>query len=406
MSTERPTEPSTELIDLLSPTVRADPYPTYAAMRRDSPVTEVAPGGMYAVSRFTDVRHVLRTPEVFASAGFADLFEPDWLDYNPIAHSMLAMDGGEHRALRKLVAGAFGRAAGKAVDGPMRAKAGELADRLVAAGQGDAVSEYALPFTAYVIGELLGLDTSVHGELKRWSDDFLSVNPVSQGPEHEARVRRTVTELTSYVDASIEKSRQSLSDGLVSNLIRTEVDGERLTDEQLREFLTLLLIGGLETSSHLIANSLLFLADNPEIWASLKADRSLVGDFVDEVLRHDSPMQALPRLATRESSLGGVSIPAGSLVLALLGSANRDADHHQDDPDSFRMGRAQPDSMSFGNGPHYCIGAVLTRLEGTVALEELLERVDSVSRSDAEVTWNQSITVRGPVSLGLEFRTT
>jgi len=392
-----------ETIDLLSDIVRADPYPTYAAMRRDSPVTEVAPGGMYAVSRFADVQHVLKTSEVFASAGFADLFEPGWLDYNPIARSMLAMDGEEHRALRKLVAAAFGRTASKAVDGSMRAKAGELADQLVANGHGDAVSEYALPFTAYVIGELLGLDTSVHGSLKRWSDDFLSVNPISQGPEHEARVRQTVADLTSYIDASIEKSRQNPTDSLVSGLIQTEVDGQRLTDGQLREFLALLLIGGLETSSHLIANSLLFLADNQQVLASLKADRNLIPDFVDEMLRHDSPMQALPRLSTREVSLGGVEIPAGSLVLALLGSANRDEDHHDDDPAAFRMGRTKFESMSFGNGPHYCIGGVLTRLEATVALEEVIDRVDALRRTAAEVSWNQSMTVRGPMSLELEL---
>jgi cytochrome P450 len=163
----------------------------------------------------------------------------------------------------------------------------------------------------------------------------------------------------------------------------------------------LLLLAGLETTSHLLANSLLFLSERPGILGTLRADSSLVPAFVEEMLRYDPPVYAVPRITTSEVTLSGVTLPRGAVVVALIGSANRD-ERRYSDPDRFDLHRQQP-SVAFGHGIHFCLGAHLARLEGRVGLEALVSRFHGFVRPPGELTWNRAMTVRGPTALPMRF---
>lgn len=390
-----------ERIDILSPEVRANPYPVYAELRRNRPVTELEPAGMWAISRCEDVLSVIKNPQLFSSEGFKPVWQPEWLGYNPIANSMLVMDGPEHTQLRKLVSRAFGGSAIQGLESRMREFARQRCEEMAARGEVDVVSQFALPLPAFVIGELLGLDTSLHMHFKRWSDDFMSVGPVPQGPEHVSRVRTTVADLSSYLNEVIASRRREPREDLVTHLTQAEVDGQRLSDAQILDFLVLLLLAGLETTSHLLANSVLFLSERPDILGALRADPGLMPAFIEEMLRYDSPVHAIPRITTSEVVLSGVKLPPGTLVLALIGSANRDESRYTD-PDEFNLRRQQP-GISFGQGIHFCLGVHLARMEARVGLEAVVSRFHRLIRPPVELTWNRAITVRGPEVLPMRL---
>ncbi len=388
-------------VNILAPAFRANPHPGYAELRRNTPVTQVEPAGFWAISRYEDVAFVIKNPQLFSSQGFKAAWQPEWVGYNPMANSMLAADGAGHTRLRTLVSRAFNASAIQRLEPRIRQLAHRLAEGLAEKGEADFVSSFAMPLPAFVIGELLGLDVSLHSRFKGWSDDITSVTPTPLSPEHAQRTRTSIADLTRYLTEVIEARRRSPADDLVSDLLRAEVEGQSLTDREIIDFLVLLLIGGLETTVHLMANCLLFLAERPEEQARLRAQPDLVPKFIEEMLRYDSPVQALVRIVTSDVTLSGVRIPKGEVVLALIASANRD-ERHYSEPDRFDIHREQP-SLAFGYGVHYCIGAQLARMEARCGLEALLSRFSGVQRTSAALTWNQAITVRGPHALPLRF---
>ncbi|MDC0713398.1 cytochrome P450 [Stigmatella sp. ncwal1] len=392
---------TTQRVNILSPEFQANPYPGYAQLRRDAPVIQVEPAGFWAISRYEDVAFVIKNPQLFSSQGFKAAWQPAWVGYNPLANSMIASDGAGHTRMRTLVSRAFNASAIQRLEARIRKLSHRLADELAQQGEADFVSQFAMPLPAFVIGELLGLDVSLHHRFKSWSDDFASVTPEPLNPEHAQRTRTSIADATRYITEVIEARRRSPADDLVSDLVRAEVEGQSLTSQEIVDFLVLLLVAGLETTVHLLANSLLFLAERPAEYARLRADPTLVPKFIEEMLRYDAPVQTLLRIVTSDITLSGVTIPKGEVVLALIASANRD-ERQYPEPDRFDLHREQP-SLSFGYGAHYCIGAQLARLEARCGLEALLSRFSHFQRTSAELTWSQAITVRGPHSLPLRF---
>jgi hypothetical protein len=387
-------------VNVLSPAFRANPYPHYAEMRRARPVCQVEPGGMWAVSRHEDVLFVLKNPELFSSQGFKFAWQPPWVGYNPLANSVLAMDPPAHGRIRALVTQAFGPRAVARLDGLIRARAEELARAMPS--EVELISAFALPLPAYVIGEMLGLDSALHAHFKRWGEDLLSITPEPPSPEHAARVRGSIAEVTGYLREVITARRGALRDDLVSDLIRAQVDGQSLSDTEITDFSVALLFGGFETTTNLIGNMILFLADHPDEMARLGEQPELVPKFVEEMIRYDGPSQSVPRTATADVTLGGVTIPKGALVLALVASASRDEARYPE-PDRFDIERGSQGGMQFGHGIHFCLGAALARMEGRAALSALLSRFRRVERMTAEVEYNRTLTVRGPARLRVRF---
>jgi len=391
-------------LNLLAPEFRVNPYPFFAELRRRPTLTQMDPGGFWAVTRYADVQHIFKNPQLFSSTGQRIFAEPEWLGRkNPFAESIVMLDPPKHTRLRALVNRAFGPSSLARLEPRVRAYAQAAASELPLGPAVDFVQAFALRVPAAVIGELLGLDVSLHSRFKAWSDDI--VNTSSTPPdalEWRAQIRATYEEMEKYLRGVIEDRRRQPREDMVSDLIAARVDGEALSDADLLGFLFLLLVAGLETTVHLLGHAAIVLSERPELMARLRADRSKLPAFIEEVLRYEPPAQSLLRITTADTELGGTRLPAGSLLMVLLGAATRDETQFPN-ADRFDMDRPGPQNMPFGHGVHFCLGAPLARLEARLALDALLDRCGELKR-EGPVQWNQSIVVRGPAVLPLSLQ--
>jgi cytochrome P450 len=385
-------------VNLLDPAMLADPFPVYSELRRNSPVCQVEPWGIWAVSRHPDVVTVLKEHKLFTSAGFDAVWAPEWLgDRLPFADSMIIMDPPAHSRLRNLVSRAFTPRSVARLESYVKAVAEELCDRLEHGKEIDFVRTFAEPLPGLVTCTFMGMNPVLHPHFKRWVGDMATVTPVPPSPEHAARIRRSIAEMRSCVAENLAARKMNLGEDIVSDLIRADVDGQKLTDEELNAFQSLLITGGVETTVYLITNAIRLLMDRPAELDRLRADPSLIPTFIGEVLRYESPVRGLFRLAKEDVELSGVKIPAGAFVVALVASANRD-EREYPDPDRFDITRgAAP--VSFGHGAHYCLGSALARMEGRIALETLFRRFVRFEKASGEIVWPASLTNRGPVNL-------
>lgn len=389
---------SSENPNLMSPALRADPYPLYAELRRDRPICQVEPGGAWAVSRYSDVLAILRDPARFSSQGFQAAWQPPWVGYNPLANSVLAMDPPGHTRLRALVMRAFHSRSISRLERPLRLVAERLAASL--GERLEFASAFAAPLPAFAIGEILGLDHSLDGRFKAWADAILSVTPAPPDEGQAQRVRAAITELQGHIEQVIGQRRLAPADDVVSDLVQARVDGQALTDREIVDFLFTLLLGGLETTTLLLGNIGVLFAQRPELLTLLRAQPERVPQFIEEMIRFDGPSQALPRITTASVEVAGLRLPPGTLLLALVGSANRD-ERQFPEPDRFDLTRGQV-GLQFGFGIHYCIGAALARLEAAAAVQALIHRVERVEL-DGDVTYNHTLPVRGPEQLPLRL---
>ncbi len=385
-------------LNLMSPDLLADPYPTYAELRKSSPVCQVDPGGFYAVTRYDDVLTVFKSPEIFSSEGFRAATKPPWLGHNPFGDSMIVLDPPAHGRLRALVNRAFGPSAMERLEPLVRGFTSEIAARLPLGEEIDWLDHFAVPVPASVIGELLGLDPTQHARFKRWADDLTSVTVVTpEMTERMEEIRGTVREAEAYLREVLEARRHKPRDDTPTDLLNARVDGESLSDEELVSFLFLLLVAGLETTVNLLSHSARMLAARPELLTRLRADPSQIPRFIEEMLRYEPPVRAVYRSTTSDTELSGVSIPKGARVLVMIGSANRDESHfpHAED---FDMDRNIVNNLPFGHGIHFCLGAALARLEAKLALGALLPRIRGLSVT-GPIVWRRSLSVRGPTRL-------
>jgi cytochrome P450 len=386
--------------NLFSPELKTNPYPAYAEMRRDAPVCQVDPGGMWAVTRLDDVLHVLKNPQLFSSRGFGVATNPPWLGGNPFSESMITLDPPEHGRLRGLISRGFGPSAMTRMEPRVRAFAEQIVAELPLEQPLDIMPPYALRIPANVIGDLMGLSPSLHTQLKRWADLITGGVTTVRPDDHERKqlARDAVANLRRYFGEVLDERRRTPTDDLASELLRAELDGEALQQDERIAFMALLLVGGIETVVHLLGASLLVLLERPDLLERLRADRSLIPAFIEEVLRYEPPVHAAPRTTTQEVELGGVKLPKGAPILVMLGSATRDEAHFPDG-DRFDLERGGPKNILFGHGVHFCLGAPLARLEGRLALEALLNRVNRLSRGSEPMTWHRTLVVRGVGSL-------
>lgn len=384
----------------MAPEVRADPYPTYSKLRTQAPVCQVDPGGFWAVSRYADVIYVLKNPQLFSSRGGKELAIQPWLEKNPIAGSLILMDPPEHTATRALVTHAFGTRVLPRVEPLARVVCAEFAVRAPNLGVVNICDEISTVLPGNVIADLLGLDDASVHKLRIWTEDLVSVNPGTR-IEHQTRIIQTVHELEAHVRQMLEDRKNLPRDDLATQLLEAEINGEKLSDDDVVSFFFLLVTAGFETTTHLVTQALRMLALHPQLVDRLRADPTSIAAFVEEVLRFEPPTHARLRLVTETTELAGVVLPEGSTVMPLLASANRD-EHYFENADRFDMDRKQKASLAFGHGIHFCLGATLARLEARIVLEELLPRIRAVQLV-GEMQWNESLTVRGPTKCDVQF---
>ncbi|HEY8120561.1 MAG TPA: cytochrome P450 [Myxococcota bacterium] len=405
---------------------RDDPYPAYAHLRRESPITRIEKTGAHAVARYADVAYVLRHPELFSSSamqtalssgftsGFGRSLSPaelarigELVKSMPLspaeqlgARLLIASDPPKHAPMRNLVNRGFTPRRMAQLETRVRAIARETASRLEGKPEFDIVAELFVPLPVTIIAELLGVEPERSADFKRWSDCAVAGATGGAGALGPVHVLEGLSELSHYILGVVERRRSDPQDDLVSTLIRAE-DGETaLTPGEIVMFTLLLLVAGNETTTNLLGNGLLALLAHPEELARVRRDPRRIPALVEEVLRYDGPIQFLFRQATQDVELSGVTIPAGALVLPLLGSANRDEAQFAD-ADRFDVSRNSQGHLAFGLGIHFCLGASLARLEARIALEELLSRFDGFELLEPRVQYVDSYLVRGPKRLSV-----
>lgn len=389
-------------INLASPENLSAPYPVLAQLRAHPTLVKAAPWNGYVISRYDDVLAVLKDPQRYSSEGLRAVGEPPWLGRNYLARAMVSVNPPRHAKLRALVSRAFGPTGLARLEGRIRSWAEEFAAAAVEQGEVDFVDAFSIQLPRAVIAHLLGLEASTFPKMKRWSTAMATVTTASL-PAQQEEIRSALREMEGELSEVIAARRKNPGEDMVSDLLRAEVDGQVLTEEELMSFLFLLLPAGMETTTHLLGNAAVLLAEHPEELERARQDRSYIPLFIEEVLRFESPVRAVYRIPTVDVEISGTKIPAGSLVIPLLNSANRD-ERVFPDADRFRPGREKMSQiLSFGYGIHFCMGASLARMEARYALEALLSRIRGIRLSTPEVSWLPSLAVRGPRALPVEL---
>ncbi|MFO7572967.1 MAG: cytochrome P450 [Gaiellaceae bacterium] len=378
--------------DLYSHEFRVATHGTYARMREESPV-HLQPGldgetPIWFVTRYEDVvamltdneRFVLDptlalTPEELAERGTA--FVPD----ERVSENLLAKDGDHHRRLRRLVTKAFTPRMVEQLRPRIEEIANELIDRVAGRGSMELVDDFAFPLPITVIAELLGIPVEDRNRFREWSNTF--VLP-AMTPELQEQASRHTQEFIDYLDALFAERRAEPTADLVSALVQAEDEGDHLTENELYSMVVLLIVAGHETTVSLITNAVHALLSHPERLAELRADSSLLPSAVEELLRYDSPVErTITRWAAADVELGGREIRRADLVIAVIGSANRDDARFQE-ADTLDFRRTDTQHVGFGRGTHYCLGAPLARLETEVAIGTLLRRLPNLQLAIAQ----------------------
>ena len=382
-----------------------DPYPQLRELR-ESVRVDVHAVGLYALWRYDDVSELLRSGQSVE----ARLLAPDspmraLVPEHPDAGdrgaglSMLDRDAPDHTRLRRLVSRAFTPRAVAGLEQQVRDSVAECLDRLSSTSDPELVSGLAFPLPFTVISRLLGMPAADADEVRRLSGLLVRALEPVPDPDVAGQILGAQEGLHSLVSDAIETKRRQPADDLLTALIAAEHEGDALTQDELVAQVVLLYVAGHETTVNLIGGGTLALLRSPDQLRALRADGRLLQNAVEELLRFDAPVQMTRRITTAPLQVGETTIPAGAFVIGHLASANRDPRHFGPDADELRLSR--PDArehLSFGAGPHHCLGAVLARLEARLALEGLLSRFPDLALA-GEPTWNGRVNLRGPQTL-------
>ncbi|MDB5686173.1 MAG: hypothetical protein JWR77_762 [Rhizorhabdus sp.] len=394
--------------DPLDAAVKHEPYPYYVELRRNDPVKWLPGLNAFGIARYDDVDAVLKDGITFSSQQFWPLLLGEY-DPLPEEPPMISMDPPRHVQLRKLANKAFVPSKINALRERTYNIANELIDDIVAKHGKEGVFDWAWDFTALypvtVVSEVLGVPTERRAEFKHWVDDILAAaNRSTYGPERLAEIAVSSKKTRAFFEALYDERVDNLGDDLISSFIRAEVDGDRLNRNQVLSMAILLLIGGVETTTNLLGTTLVELKRHPDVYQRVRADHGLIAPLIEEVLRYNPPVQIIFRHATVDTEIAGVKIPAGSAIMPILASANRDESRF-DNPEVFDIDRRiDVPLMSFGQGPHFCLGNYLSRMEAKAALEVAFQRFELLEPVSDDVHWLDSYFARGPHSLPVRFR--
>ncbi|MBQ1063897.1 MULTISPECIES: cytochrome P450 [Micromonospora] len=401
-------DPADALALLMSPEGRVDPYPTYELLRAHGPVVQAGPV-FFVVTGYAEADAILRDARFgVLDDALRDQFMPGWRESPAIlsiSRSMLRTNPPDHSRMRRLAAGAFTPRRIAAMHDVVRAQADELVDAMLAAeGPVDFMAGFAYPLPVGVICALLGVPAADRPLFRRWATDLTGVLEPEITEEELAVADRGASELRAYFTELVSARRRAPADDLTSALVQAHDGGDRLSGDELLANLIVLLVAGFETTTNLLGNGLVALLEHPRAAATLAEHPEFAPGYVDELLRYDSPVQLTSRMSTAPARYGDVDLPPESWVIVMLGAANRDPRRYPE-PARFDPWRPQVHPLSFGAGPHYCLGAALARLEAQVAFPLLLRRLPGLAvagRPERRVR----LTLRGhatlPVRVGRE----
>jgi cytochrome P450 len=403
------------------------PFDAYADLREGEPVVWSDRLKAYVVSRYPDIRDVLKDPATFSSkqaSGSSSVTSlaqhvldgPDFpddvrreaerrlrLSRSPV---LLNADPPLHRRQRHLISHAFTPRRVNVMEPDFQRITDMLIDSFVDRGEAELVSEFALPLPMTVIATILGVPPSMMLTFKKWSGAFTrGVGAMDLPTEEICELFRSVGEFYDYFAEQLEIRRTEPADDLLTDLVQARIEGEQpLTEDEILQMLVQFLIGGNETTTNLIIGVTRHLLRDPDLMARVRLDLDLVPMLVEEGLRLEAPTQGMFRTATTDTEIGGRAIPAGSMVYLIYASGNRDGCEFVD-PDEIALDDSRGHHLAFGRGEHVCIGANLARREAIVAIRTLLESLPNVQAADdvERLDYHPSFILRGPQALRIRF---
>lgn len=388
-----------------------DPHPFYAQLRQDAPVSYNPMLGMWLVSRYDDICHVLKDPSRYSSADMGNVgsvLAPETLSIlaegYPLADSLLNSDPPTHTRLRKLMGRGFSAQRISAQEAPIHAVSQELVNAFTHQGSADLVTQFAYPLPVRVILGMAGVPQKDMADIKRWCDDFFRMIFTRVSAEEQPPLARSWVTFQHYVARLIRERRDEPCDDLISYLVTTDADGEALTlPELIIAIAGSLLAAGHETTTALLAQCWKQALLQPGLWQRLREDRSLVPHLIEETLRFDSVAHGMIRTTTEDVELAGVALPKGSRLLLLYASGSRDPALLAD-ADRFDISRHHPSHLGFGRGIHFCIGAPLARLEALIATNVLLDQMPDLRLApNPDFATMQNLTLRSIQHLRVEW---
>jgi cytochrome P450 len=362
----------------------------YRTLRDEHPVHFEPATREWLLSRHEDVRTAACDHASFSSEG-TDLSRG-------LLPMIQSLDPPRHDALRARVLQVFTARRIALLEPEIRRIARELLDGFAGAGRGDLVADFARQLPSRVIGALIGIPADRREKFLAWTDELVEASPASALDE---RFRHPAVGIYREFAQLLAERRTARRGDLMSALLDAEIDGQGLSEEELLGFCFVLVVAGNDTTTNLIANGAVLLAEHPAERALLVKEPTRIPGAIEEMVRYESPAQALPRIARRDVELHGTTIPAGAQVRLLWGSANRD-ERAFPDPDRFDPTRDARGHLAFGQGIHFCLGAHLARLEARVAFEELLARIPDYRLAERP-TWRRSIWARAHPAVRVEF---
>lgn len=407
------------LVQMLDPVNRADPYPLFAQIRGLGPLP-MPESHMTVFSSFADCDAVLRHPDSCSDSMKSSVVQQHLASgaMPPRGNTpgFLFLDPPDHTRLRRLAQQAFAPRVVRALESEIEAMVDRLLEAMAEAGSADLIADLAYPLPVAVICRLLGVPVDDEPRFSRAAalvaqalDPIMTITGAPD-PDVDARLQAGAW-LREYLGELVEQRRADPADDLISALIAAEEDGDQLTADEIVATCNLLLIAGHETTVNLIANAAQEMLRAPQHWAALAADPGLAGAIVEETLRFDPPVQLVMRIAGADMRIGGVSggqersdpggisVAEGDTMLLLLAAAQRDPAIYAA-PDEFRLDRGSVRHLSFGLGPHFCLGAPLARLEARVALAKLTARFPQ-ARLNADPVYKPNVTLRGLAALSV-----
>lgn len=412
-------------------TNRDDPFPAYAMLRRDFPIYRSDDPQAWVVSRYDDVLHVLKSPDVFSSDAMSTVMmgvDPRAMmdpSVDPLAienmmavanampfpveemarsRNLIVSDPPQHDVLRTIVNRGFTPRRIAAWEPRVRDLVEECMQRLRGGDRCDIIADIAVPVPVIIVAEMLGVEPERRGDFKRWSDTL--IEGITGSRRRDGFIKSGVVEMlrefAAYFAEVAERRRVEPRDDLASVLVDAAGVEGGLRPMELVTFVLILLVAGNETTTNLIGHAVKLLLENPDQLARVRADRSLVPNLVEEALRMESPIQLLFRRARRDTELCGQAIRENEIVCAILGSANRD-ERRWPKADRFDVERDTNGHVAFGFGVHFCLGASLARLEARCVLEALIEELPRLRRRGDRLTYVDSNLVRGLRQFELEL---
>lgn len=375
--------------DPFDPETLEDPHPGLRILRDEQPVYRVpdSPMELYMVTRYEDIQYVTKHPELFSNAPLASGFvrrrgdDPEFAELYSRSlgqgHSLPSMDPPDHNVYRRLWNSVFVPRF-KRLEHDVRRICNEFVDEFADRGEADLVQEFAGPVTVAIMAATLGLPREDVPMLKRYADLGVASLGGTLTRDQELENLRFTVEFQQHIVAAVEARAEAPQDDLLSDIVQAELGGEPLPLADQMAMVGALLTAGTETTTKMVGTGMRLLLDHPDQLGAVRDDRSLLGNLVEEVLRHEGPVKGLFRMAIADTEVGGVAIPEGALVQLMWLSGNRDERHFRD-ADTFDVRRQKArEHVAFGGGIHSCIGAPLARMEGRIAFDVLLDRLPAV----------------------------